>query len=247
MSIESEDDVQQLRRVGRVVGIVLAGLRGRVRPGVTTAQIDRHCADLLRRHGARSAPRIDLDFPGSLCISVNDEAVHGVPGSRVVRAGDLVKLDLVAEMGGYYADAAITVAVPPVSPTRRRLVACVERAFERALANVRVGGLIRDLGAAVESTARRDGFRVLASLGGHGVGRAIHEEPHIPNLSLRGDSRRLTAGLVIAVEPILCAGSGEVIEADDGWTVKTADGSLAVHHEHTLIVTRRGPVVLTAA
>jgi len=245
MSIETERDLARLRRVGAVVNLVLKGVRARVRPGVTTAELDAHGAALLQRHGARSAPRQDLGFPGSMCISINDEAVHGVPGDRVVQPGDLVKLDLVAEMDGYYADAAVTVAVPPVSPTRRRLIACAERALNEALAVIRSGRPLRDVGAAIHRTARSDGFRVIPDLGGHGVGRAIHEEPHIPNYPLPGDNRRLTDGLVIAVEPILCNGSGQVKESEDGWTVRTADGSLAVHCEHTIVVTRNGPLVLT--
>jgi len=247
MSIESEEDLHQLRRIGRIVGAVLAGVRARVQPGVTTAQLDRACAELLARHGARSAPQHHYGFPGSLCISVNEEAVHGVPGARTVRPGDLVKLDLVAELNGYIADAAVTVAVPPTSKRRRRLVACAERALGDAMEIIRAGRRIRDVGAAIDRAARRDGFRVIPSLGGHGVGRAIHEEPHIANFADPSEDRRLTDGLVIAVEPILCAGNGEVEECDDGWTIRTADGSLAVHHEHTLVVTRERPIVLTAA
>jgi len=245
MSIESQQDLDKLRRIGRIVALVLQQLKGEVRPGITTAELDRRCAALLAQHGARSAPRIFYGFPAAICISVNDEAVHGVPRERVIRGGDLVKLDLVAEQDGYFADAAITVAVPPVSPHARALAKCARRAFQRAVDVIQAGRRIRDVGRAIEAEVRRGGFAVIRELGGHGVGRAIHEPPEIPNFADRGNDHILSDGLVIAVEPIIAAGSGAVYEADDGWTIKTRDGGAAAHYEHTLIVTRGRPLVLT--
>jgi methionyl aminopeptidase len=245
MSIESEHDLRALRRVGRVVGLTLRSLEAQVRPGVTTAELDALCAVELEAHGARSAPRDVYGFPGSICISVNDEAVHGVPGKRVIRAGDLVKLDLVAEMDGYFADAAITVPVPPTPPRNRSLVRCARRALGRALRLASSGRLIRELGGAIESEVRRAGFSVLRELAGHGVGRAIHEQPVIPNFMVPDDRRRLTEGLVIAVEPIIGAGAEDVVAADDGWTYRTTDASNVAHFEQTIVVTRGLPVVLT--
>jgi methionyl aminopeptidase len=236
-----------MEEAGRIVGRTLAALRRLVRPSVSTAEIDLECARHLERHGARSAPRLFYGFPGAVCISVNDEAVHGIPGPRVIRPGDLVKLDLTIEKSGYVADAAITVPVAPVPDTHQRLADCAASAFASALPCISAGRRIRDIGAAIESEARRHGFAVIPELTGHGVGRAIHEEPVIPNYPDERDQRVLTEGLVIAVEPILTTGTGRVVEDADGWTVRTADGSPAVHFEHTLLVTRGRPVLLTAA
>jgi methionyl aminopeptidase len=246
MSIQSPHDLDHLRRVGRIVAAVLEQLKSELRPGMSTADVDRRCAALLAARGARSAPRLFYDFPGSICISVNDEAVHGVPSDRVIRAGDLVKLDLVAEQDDYIADAAITVAVPPVSARHRALAKCARRAFECALDVIQAGRRIQDVSRAIESEVRRSGFTVIRELGGHGVGRAIHEEPTIPNYVETRDRRVLTDGLVIAVEPIIAAGAGTVFEADDGWTMKTTDGGFSAHYEHSLVVTHGRPILLTA-
>jgi methionyl aminopeptidase len=247
MSIGDERDLIGLQRAGRTVAATLAALRQEVRIGVTTAELDARCAQLLAQHGARSAPQIFYNFPGTICISVNDEAVHGVPGARAVCAGDLVKLDLVVEQDGYVADAAITVAVPPVAAEAQRLSHCARRALQLALPSIRAGRRINDVSRAIENEVRRQGFSVIPALCGHGVGRAIHEEPAVPNHADARNRDVLTEGLVIAVEPIIAAGSGEVFEDEDGWTIRTADGEWSAHHEHTIVVTRGAPIVLTAA
>lgn len=247
MSIASERDRKGMQRAGRIVGRVLAALRDLVRPGATTADIDRACMRMLERDDARSAPRLIYGFPGSVCISINDEAVHGIPGERPIVPGDLVKLDLRIEAGGYIADAAITVPVPPVPVVLLELAHCAERAFRRGLEQVRVGRPVREIGGAIEREARAAGFNIIPELTGHGVGRAIHEPPVIPNFDDPGNHALLTEGLVIAVEPILTSGTGKVVEDADGWTVRTADGAPAVHHEHTILVTRDRPVLFTAA
>lgn len=246
MSIESKADLKAMQRVGRIVALILAELRTRVVPGVTAAAIDRECAALLARHEARSGPQHAYGFPGSLCISIDDEAVHGVPRPRMIRPGDVVKLDLVAEQDGYFADAAVTVTVPPVSPTARQLAKCARRAFHRAREVLRPGVRVTEIGAVIEREVRRSGFAVMPGLGGHGVGRAVHEPPSIPNFRDPRERAVLTDGLVVAVEPIICTGSGAMVEDDDGWTIRTADRTLAAHYEHTLVVTSQGPLVLTA-
>ena len=186
-------------------------------------------------------------FPGSICISLNDEIVHGVPGERVVCRGDLVKLDLTIEKDGFMADAAITVLVPPVSDDARRLVRCAERAFRKAIAVAKAGRRVNDIGRAVEDEVRRSGFAVVKQLCGHGIGRTIHEAPSVPNYFDPSADQRLTNGLVITIEPLIAAGEGEEYIARDGWTVKTRDRSLAAHFEHTLVITRDEPILLTAA
>lgn len=246
MSIDNEYDLVGMKRVGRVVALALEAMREAVREGVTTLELDGVAAGVLARHGARSAPQKDYDFPGTACISVNDEAVHGIPGERTLRPGDLVTLDLVAELDGYYADAAVTVGVPPVAPRARALIECAEAAFWRALREVRAGAPLARVGGAVESEVERRGFRVMRELCGHGVGRGIHEEPQVLNFYDRFERTRLSEGLVIALEPIVSAGSGRTRSGDDRWTILSADGSLSAHFEHTLMVTRERPVLLTA-
>jgi len=247
MSIGSAEELEALKVIGRIVGETLREMARRVTPGISTAELDEIGAKLLAAAGARSAPPMVYGFPGAVCISVNDEIVHGVPGARVVARGDLVKLDLTAEKGGYMADAAVTVAVPPVSEQAARLALCAERAFERAMREARARRRVCDIGAAVEAEARRGGCAVVRELCGHGIGRTIHEEPQVPNYWDPRQRQRLTEGLVITVEPILAAGRGEAVLAADGWTMKTADHSLAAHYEHTLVITRDEPILLTAA
>ena len=247
MTVESERDLAALRRVGRVVGLALREMRESLEPGMTTAELDAVGERVFEEHGARSAPRLMKGFPGVNCISVNDEAVHGVPGDRVVRPGDLVKIDVTAELEGYVADAAVTVAVPPSPPVHEELRACAQLAFERAAAVARAGRPVNKIGRVVETAVRRRGFTVMTELRSHGVGRAIHEPPTIPNYYERRLSAPLREGLVITIEPIISSGSQWTIDGDDGWTIKSADGSPVAHHEHTIVVTKGQPLVLTAA
>jgi methionyl aminopeptidase len=246
MSIRSNREYEKLRAVGAIVALALRTAAAAVRPGVSTAELDETGARVLDEHGARSAPPLVYGFPGALCISVNDEAIHGIPGDRAVRPGDLVKLDLVAEKDGFYADAAVTVSVPPHSEDGRALAQCAERAFGQGLKAAGVGNRVREIGRAVEREVRSSGFSVLRNLCGHGVGRTIHEEPQVPNFADPSAGGRLTEGLVITIEPIIAAGSGANRQASDGWTIVTADGSLAAHYEHTVVITKNGPVLLTA-
>ncbi|MGH3145375.1 MAG: type I methionyl aminopeptidase [Rubrobacter sp.] len=247
MTIESDRDLAGLRAVGRVVALALGEMKAALKPGMTTAELDAVGAAVFDRYGARSAPRLAYGFPGVNLISVNDEAVHGIPGARVVRAGDLVKIDVTAEMGGYVADAAVTVALPPGPSVNEELRDCAELAFERAASVARAGRPVNKIGRAVETLVRRRGFVVMTDLNGHGVGREIHEPPTIPNFFDRRLKCPLTEGLVITIEPIITTGSGRTVEGPDGWTISTADGSPAAHHEHTLVITKGSPIVLTAA
>lgn len=247
MSIETEEDLLGMSRAGRVVSTVLAALRRRVRPGVSTASLDAHAAELFEQFGARSAPNLFYSFPGTTCISVNEEAVHGVPGRRRLRPGDLVKLDVTAELDGYIGDAAITVAVPPVSPQHRRLCKCTALALEKAIEIARPGCTLRRLGRVIEAEVRQHGFTVLRELTGHGIGRVIHEEPTVPNFDDPQATGTLTEGLVLTIEPIVSTGTWRVTTAADDWTIETADGSPAAHFEHTIVVQRGRPLVLTAA
>ncbi len=246
MTISTEEQLEDLRRAGRIVAEVLDETEAAVEPGITTREIDRVAGAALARRDAVHAPAIDYGFPGEICISVNDEAVHGVPSDRRVERGDLVKLDLVAKHAGYYADAARSVIVPPERPEVVALRDAARRAFAAGLRSIRPGATLRRIGRAIEQRAARDGFRTLPELTGHGVGAAIHEPPTVPNVADPAATGRLHEGLVIAMEPLLTRGSGEILpEDDDGWTIRTRDGAWVAHHEHSLVVTRRGPIVLT--
>ena len=247
MSIDTEQDLEGLKRAGRVVALALAAMRDAVCAGITTAELDAIAGKVLRANGARSAPQLAYDFPALTCISVNEEAVHGIPGARVLKQGDLVTLDVTVELDGYYADAAITVGVPPVSEDAARLIACAEAAFHRGASVARAGERLSKVGGAVEAEVRRRGFRVLRDLCGHGIGRSIHEEPSVPNYASPFERSRLTYGLVIALEPIISASAERTRTSRDGWTISSIDGSLTAHYEHTIAITRGQPLLLTAA
>jgi len=246
LSINEPEELEALRAAGAVVRRVLEAMKREVRPGVTTAQLDAVGAAVMAENGARSAPATVYKFPGSNCISLNEEAVHGVPGARELRSGDLLKLDVTIEKDGFMADAAETVAVGEITPEAQRLIACARRAFEKAMLVARAGFRVSEIGRAVEREVRRDGFSVIRELGGHGIGHTIHEQPRIPNYPDPEAREILTEGLVIAVEPIIAAGSGRTILAEDGWTMKTADRRPAAHYEHTIVVTKGAPILLTA-
>jgi methionyl aminopeptidase len=246
MSIDSAADWDGLRDAGRITRLTLDALEARVRAGVTTAELDGVAADLFASHGARSAPKLVYGFPGTVLISVNDEVVHGVPGPRRLEPGDVVKLDVTVEKDGYIADAARTVIVGAGTDTAARLAACARASFDAALGVARVGARVNEIGRVVSREVRRRGFAVVRGLSGHGVGRTIHEPPNVPNDYDPWQSDVLTEGLVLTIEPMVSAGSPRVVQDRNGWAMRTSDGSLAAHHEHTLVVTRGGPVILTA-
>lgn len=247
MSIESPSDWDGLRASANVARLTLDLLAKRVRPGITTGELDTAAAKLFATHGARSAPAIVYGFPGTVLISINDEIVHGVPGRRRIAAGDVVKLDVTVEKDGYIVDAARSVVVEPGSDVAHRLVACATAAFDAALAVARAGTRVNEIGRAVEREVRRRGFTVVDGLTGHGVGRTIHEAPSVPNTYNSRQTEILTEGLVLTIEPMISAGSPHVIQRKDGWTLCTGDGSLSSHYEHTLVITSGEPVVLTRA
>ncbi len=246
MSIETAEELEHLRVVGRVVAEAIRMMRQSVRPGATTGELDEIGARVFRRAGARSGPQLDYGFPGVNCISVNDEAVHGIPGRRRLGRGDLVKLDVTAELNGFYADACVSVAVGPARPSTLGLVAAGRAALEQALGVARAGMPINQIGRAVQQTVNGRGYAVCPDLMGHGIGRRIHEDPPVPNHYVAGHSRPLTDGLVITIEPILSTGTGAVRPSHDGWTIQTADGAVSAHVEHTVVITHGAPLILTA-
>jgi methionyl aminopeptidase len=215
-------------------------------PGITTAELDDFGARLLDRAGARSAPRLAYRFPGATCISINEEAAHGVPGARVIRRGDVVNIDVSAEMGGYYADTGGTRVVPPTTRQKDLLCLAAREALDAALSVARAGERISALGAAMETAARSHGFRMIENLGSHGVGRRLHEAPgFIPGYEDPTDRRRLREGMVITLEPFVSTRSRRLRCAADGWTLKGLPGNLSAQYEHTLVVRRGTPVIVT--
>jgi methionyl aminopeptidase len=248
VTIDSDDDLAGLTEVSRVVATARDSMLAAVRPGVTTGELDAIARDVLRAAGARSAPRLAYGFPGWSCISVNDEAAHGVPSlTRHLREGDLVNVDVSAELHGFWADTGASAPVGRADPDRARLVDTTRSAQREAMSAARAGRPLRHIGRAVERRARRSGFGVVADLCGHGVGRHIHEDPSVPGVEDRRDRTVLWEGLVIAVEPFLSTGATSVVTDADGWTLRTPDGSVTAQFEHTIVVTHGEPLVLTAS
>jgi methionyl aminopeptidase len=247
VTVRSRADVRELLSLGAIARGVLGRLARAARPGVSTAELDAVAARLLRRAGAESAPRRQYGFPGHVCLSVNDGIVHGVPSAAPLRRGDVLKIDVTIERGGYVVDTACTVVLAPAAESAARLAACGRAAFAAALRALRPGVPLRAVGRAVEAEASRAGFAVVRELMGHGLGPAIHERPDVPNFDDPFASEAPEEGLVLAVEPILCAVAARAVPAGDGWTLRTSNGSLAVHHEHTVVVRDGPPLLVTRA
>jgi methionyl aminopeptidase len=246
MTIENQSDIEALLRVGAVVARARDAMGASVRAGVTTAELDAIGRRILDEHGARSAPELAYGFPAATCISVNDELAHGIPSTeRVLSEGDLVNIDVSAELDGYWADTGASFSVGSVSRKAAGLLWATKQALEDAIREVRDRRPVRHIARAVERRAKRNGFHVVRDLCGHGVGRHIHEAPSIPNVERGTDGTRLWEGLVMTIEPFLTTGARTVAEADDGWTLRTPDGSWGAQYEHTMIVTRGEPIVVT--
>jgi methionyl aminopeptidase len=247
VTVDNDEDLEGLRRAAVVVAEGRDAMLAAVAPGVSTGELDAIGSDVFRRHGARSAPRTTYGFPGATCISINDEAAHGVPSlARALRQGDVVNVDVSAELDGYWSDTGASAPVGVVAPEVALLLDVTRQAQREAMETARAGKWLSDVGRAVERRARRSGLRVVKNLYGHGVGGALHEGPSVPSFD---DGQRLVLweGLVLAVEPFLSLGAEAVVEGSDGWTLRTNDGSLVAQFEHTMVVTHGKPMVLTAA
>lgn len=246
MTIETQDDVVALQRIGKIVSHVLQQMLDTAEPGMTTRELDGIGAKLLEQHGARSAPMLSYGFPGATCISINEEAAHGIPGERVIRAGDVLNVDVSAELGGYFADTGGTRVVPPTSPQKTRLCHATRTALQQAMKQARAGRPLNGIGTAIQRTAMSYGFKVIENLGSHGVGRALHEAPeHIPGYYDPADRRILKEGMVITIEPFLSTKSRTVTERSDGWTLVGMPGNLSAQYEHTMVITRGDPIIVT--
>ncbi len=242
----SRAEIERLRLANQLVADVLAQLEAAVAPGVTTGELDQLAERLVRDGGAEPAFKGYRGYPATLCASVNDEVVHGIPSaSRVLKDGDIVSLDMGVKLGGYYGDSAVTVAVGRVPERTDALLRVTREALDRAIAAVRVGGRLSDIGHAVQQWVERHGFAIVREFVGHGIGEKLHEEPQIPNYGPAGRGPKLVEGMVLAIEPMVAQGRPETRVLADGWTAVTRDGSLAAHFEHTVAVTAAGPLVLS--
>ncbi len=245
MTVESERDLRGLMRIGQICANTMIYMAEKMEPGMTTEALDQLGAEYMAKLGARSAPILVYRFPGHTCISVNDEVAHGIPGKRVIKEGDLVNIDVCAELEGYIGDTGGSFAVPPVTAEKQRLLDCTKEALAVALKAAQSGVRVSEVGRAIENYARSKGYKVIRELGGHGVGRKIHEKPSIPNHYNKRARDRLTDGLVVTLEPFLNAGKGKIYTAADKWTLKTVDGSLTAQFEHTIVVNGDSPLIMT--
>ncbi len=235
-----------MRQAGRIVATVLDTLSRRLRPGMKTKELDVIAAGEVGRLGAKPSFKGYRGFPANLCVSINDEVVHGIPGERILRQGDIVSLDLGAIFKGFQGDAAVTVGVGEIDPEARRLIEATEGALEAGIAAARAGARLGDISAAIQSCAESRGYSVVREYSGHGIGRHMHEEPQIPNYGLAGMGPLLEEGMTLALEPMVNMGDWHTRVGDDQWTVLTADGSLSAHFEHTIVITGEEAEVLTA-
>jgi methionyl aminopeptidase len=246
--LKSSKEIEKMRRAGRVVRQVLERVRASVKPGASTADLDRVAEETLAEFGARAAFKGYHGYPAVLCTSVNSEVVHGIPSEkRVLKEGDIVSLDFGAIVDGYYGDSAVTVAVgAKIDPKTERLLKVTEESLKKAISVVKPGATLGDIGEAVQTLVEAEGFSVVRDFVGHGIGSSMHEDPQVPNFGTAGRGMKLKAGMVIAIEPMVNAGKPEVRVLKDGWTAVTDDGSMSAHFEHTVAVTDTGATILTA-
>ena len=235
--IKSPREIEQLKRSNAMVAEVFEKLRGMVVPGITTRELDQVAEEYILSKGARPAFKGYRGFPATLCISINDEVVHGIPGQRRLKEGDIVSLDVGVNYVGYFGDAAITLPVGEVDPEAKRLLEVTERALYIGIENTKTGNRLFDISYAIQSWVESQGFSVVRDFVGHGIGRELHEEPQIPNFGTPHQGPRLEKGMVFALEPMVNEGTHEVRVLSDGWTVVTADGKRSAHFEHTIAIT----------
>jgi methionyl aminopeptidase len=242
---KSPREIEQMRRANVLVAEVLAELAGMVKPGITTGELDAAAERLVRAAGAEPAFKGYRGYPATLCASVNDEVVHGIPGERALSEGDIISLDMGVKLDGFYGDSAVTVPVGNVTEEVQRLLRVTQESLQKGIAQVRLGGRVSDIGHAIQEHVEAAGFSVVREFVGHGIGAQLHEEPQIANYGEPGRGPRLAEGMVLAIEPMVNMGKPAVKVLRDGWTAVTRDGSLSAHFEHTVAVTKDGPLVLT--
>jgi methionyl aminopeptidase len=243
---KTDDEIRAMKRSNRIVARILAGLVPLVKPGVTTKDLDEYAEKRTREMGAAPAFKGYRDFPASLCASVNEEIVHGIPSSRKLKDGDILSLDYGVIFEGYFGDSSVTVPVGEISPEAARLIAAARESFDAGVSRMKEGNRVSDISAAVQARVEADGFSVIRAFVGHGIGRSLHEEPQVPNFGLPGHGPKIRRGLVLAIEPMIAMGDWEIEILANGWTAVTKDRSLAAHYEHTVACTGNGVEILSA-
>ncbi len=243
--LKSAREIELMRDSGKVAAMVLQKLGDLISPGITTAELDKRAEKLIRGAGGEPAFLGYQGFPGSICTSINEEVVHGIPGLRRLKEGDIISIDIGVCLKGYYSDTAVTYPVGGISPLARRLIDVTRKSLEKSIKAMRCGGHLSDISHAVQKYVENNRFSVVYSYAGHGIGTEMHEEPQVPNLGPPGHGPRLQPGMVLAIEPMVNVGGADVEMLDDGWTVVTRDRSLSAHFEHSVALGEDGPVVLT--
>jgi methionyl aminopeptidase len=245
MIAKTEEDINGLKEIGKIVASIRDVLVRSTKPGITTKELDEMAGELFEKAGAISAPKGEYDFPGYTCISVNEEVAHGIPGKRVIQEGDLVNIDVSGSKNGYFADTGVSIVVGEGDEILKKICEVAKEAFEAGLAKAKPGAKISGMGKVVHQTARKHGLTVIKNLTGHGIGRSIHESPnHIYNYNETSDYGLLRDGMVIAFEPFISTHDEEVFQTDDGWTYIT-EQSFVAQYEHTMIITKNGPIIIT--
>ncbi|MGD6967952.1 type I methionyl aminopeptidase [Rossellomorea vietnamensis] len=246
MIITNDQELQAMKEIGKIVAAIRDEMKNAVKPGMTTKELDQLGAELFEKHGAISAPKQEYDFPGFTCISINEEVAHGIPGERVIQEGDLVNIDVSGSKDGFYADTGISFVVGEGNEKLHDLCEAVKKSFDAGLKKIKAGSKLNGIGKAVHNEARRNGYTVIKNLTGHGVGKSLHEEPsHIMNYFDPWDNGLLADGMVIAFEPFVSTKAEEIVQEADGWTFVTEDKSFVAQIEHTIVVTKGEPIILT--
>jgi methionyl aminopeptidase len=243
--LKSPREITQMQGAGQVVAAVLEEVGKKVRPGITTAELDDIAVSEVKKRGAEASFKGYRGFPASICTSVNEEVVHGIPGSRVLQEGEIISLDFGALLNGFHGDAAVTVGVGKISTEAQNIIDATRGALQAGIAAARIGARLGDVSAAIQSYAEARGFSVVREYVGHGIGRELHEDPQVPNFGVTGEGPVLQKGMTMALEPMLNAGGWRTRVAEDKWTVVTADGRLSAHFEHTIVIDENGPGILT--
>ncbi|NTV81470.1 MAG: type I methionyl aminopeptidase [Candidatus Aminicenantes bacterium] len=246
ITFKSATELEAMRQSSRIVATVLGELEPLIRPGLRTRELDLYAEKRTRELGAVPAFKGYRGYPASVCVSVNEEIIHGIPSGRILQEGDIVSLDFGALYEGFYSDSALTVPVGRTSPEAEKLIAVAERSFFKGLEQMREGQRLSDISAAVQQAVESEGFSVIRQFVGHGIGRSLHEEPQIPNFGAPGRGPKIRPGMTLAIEPMIAAGGPDVEILEDGWTAVTRDRRLAAHYEHTVAMTEDGPEVLSA-
>ncbi|ABB13932.1 methionine aminopeptidase, type I [Carboxydothermus hydrogenoformans Z-2901] len=245
ITVKTEKELRLMREAGRIVALTLQALEKAIEPGITTLELDKIAEETIKKLGGKPAFKGLYGFPATICASINEEVVHGIPGLRKLRNGDIISIDIGAVVDGYYGDAAKTWPVGEVSPEAKKLIEVTEASLYAGIEAAVVGNRVSDISHAVESYVVRHGFSVVRQYAGHGIGKALHEEPNVPNYGKPGRGARLVPGMTLAIEPMVNIGTYEVFTLPDKWTVVTRDGKWSAHFEHTIAITENGPMILT--